>query len=136
MNTGSRFDSVVFDLFRTLISPEAFNPTAYKRIERMAQSLDLDPVDFERWWGRTKSERNCSRYPSIAERIKDYCEKAGRPKEIGSIEKALDFAQQYHDQAVLNPQPEVLQTLNSLHDKGMKLAILSNTDEREIRYLP
>jgi putative hydrolase of the HAD superfamily len=128
------FKTIVFDLFRTLVSPEAFNPDAYKRVDRMAERLNLDFEDFQEWWLSSRVERNCSRIPKMEQRIREYCDSIGKPRSNSLIEDALNYAQQFHDQALLHPQSDVPATMTDLHNKGIKLGLLSNADEREILY--
>jgi putative hydrolase of the HAD superfamily len=124
---------VVFDLFRTLVSPEANFPRAYLRTKRMAEGLGLDLKPFDRWWRETQNERIRARVPTVAERIRDYCSSHGSVRSEEAIDLALFHADQYHDEAILNPPAGVLRTLNELRRRHIRVGILSNTDEHEIR---
>ena len=42
----------------------------------------------------------------------------------------------YQDMAILNPRPDIVSALRNLAHRGMKLGLLSNCDEREIRRWP
>lgn len=127
---------VVFDLFHTLVSPEAIYPTAYLRSDRVADALGLDAAEFLRWWAVTKGERNRHRTPTVAERVRSHCQDVGRRVSAREVERALYEGDRYHDEALLNPAPEVMRTLKRLREGGYRVGVLSNTDEHESRKWP
>ena len=132
----SGLDAVVFDLFHTLVTPEAVNPKAYFRVNRMAEALGLETEEFLRWWVATKGERNRHRSPTVAERIVLHCEELGKRVSIRKVEGALYEGDRFHDEAIRDPPAEVLQTLKLLRERGFRIGILSNTDEHESRMWP
>ncbi len=125
--------AIVFDLFRTLIDPEAVDPGAYHRVDRLTASLAIDVLPFQEWWGRTRDQRIRQRTPTLLESIAGYCERQGTPRSPQQIERALSAADAFHDQALLHPHEHVLRVLRNLRGRGFKIGILSNTDEHEAR---
>ncbi|MDE1822398.1 MAG: HAD family hydrolase [Euryarchaeota archaeon] len=136
MNTTLATQAVVFDLFHTLVTPEAVHANAYLRTSRMAAALRLDAADFERWWVDSKDERNRARSPTVADRIAQYCTRIGRPRTVGDVEAALFAADRYHDVAIQFPPSEVLGALAQLRKRKLQVGILSNADEHEVRAWP
>jgi putative hydrolase of the HAD superfamily len=129
--------AIVFDLFRTLVDPESVHPLAYKRTDRMAKVLGIDPLKLHQWWvnPQVRKERNLYRVPTLKDRLLEYCERTlNQPKEPTLVDRALYEADRYHDEAILHPHPEVLERLNSLRKKKIKIGVLSNCDEHEVQY--
>lgn len=128
--------AVVFDLFRTLICPELVNPAAFLRTNRIAEGLGLEHAPFAEWYQNTKVERNRARRPTFAERIRQYCLETSQPKPLAAIEAVLHDADRFHDEALREPIPEVTETIAELHHRGIRVGVLSNTDEHEIQQWP
>ena len=49
--------SVVFDLFHTLVDPEAFRPKDHRRAEIVADMIGADPQVFASYWTNTLPTR-------------------------------------------------------------------------------
>ncbi len=129
--------AIIFDLFRTLVDPEGVYPTAYKRTDRMAQVLGIDPQKLAQWWIDTKRERNLTRVPTLKERLEKYLGSIDFPVfDPKLVEVALYEADRYHLQAVLHPHVQVIQVLEELRRKEVKIGVLSNCDEHEIQTWP
>ncbi|HTT45564.1 MAG TPA: HAD family hydrolase [Thermoplasmata archaeon] len=128
--------AVVFDLFRTLVCPELVHPLAYRRVERIADALGLEVAPMQRWFAETKVARNRHREPRLAERLRDYCNGVGAFPSARAIEDALEAGDRFHLEAVRSPTPEVLKTVQVLRERGIRVGVLSNTDEHEIRSWP
>jgi putative hydrolase of the HAD superfamily len=133
---GAAKTAVVFDLFRTLVCPELVHPLAYQRVDRIADALSLEVAPLKRWFAETKVERNRQREPGLAERLRVYCTLVGAFPSEEAIRNALDAADRFHLEAVRSPTPEVLHTLRTLRERGVRVGVLSNTDEHEIRSWP
>ena len=132
----ARIQAVVFDLFRTLVDPEGVNPEAYRRIDRLASHLGIGVAPLQEWWRSSREQRLRRRAPRLAELLGDFCEKQRAPRSEATIEAALSVADAFHDQALLHPHDHVVRTLKDLRALGVRIGILSNTDEHEIRLWP
>jgi putative hydrolase of the HAD superfamily len=129
--------TVVFDLFRTLVDPEAFHPTAYKRTDRMAAVLGVDPNGLAQWWIDTKRERNISRIPTLEDRLQEYFQSTlDQTKSRSLIDQAVYEGDRYHYEALLNPHDVVIRVLTELRERKIKIGVLSNCDEDEMRCFP
>lgn len=129
-STSPRY--VVFDLFHTLVDPEDFRPRDFRRAERVAGMLQLDLDAFSSYWNNTLVLRNTRSGPIIS-LIEKYLSKTGKtcsPELLSQIDYELG---RYQDLAILNPRPEIISGLKSLTNHGLKLGILTNCDEREVR---
>lgn len=131
MSGGRVVDTVVFDLFHTLINPEHFLRDSHLRAARIAAELQLDRNRFETFWASSRIARNSARTPTVSERIRDYCDQSETPRGPLEIEAALSTAGIPDDAAFANPSPSVIQTLRELRQRGCRLGVLSNCDERE-----
>ena len=125
--------AVVFDLFRTLVSPELVDPSAFQRVRRLAEALSVDEAPLARWYAETRVDRNRHATPTFAQRLSDYCAQQGTPRPRAKVEAALDVADRFHSEAIRFPPEEVTRTLSRLRERGFKVGVLSNTDEHEIR---
>jgi putative hydrolase of the HAD superfamily len=130
---ADRVHAVVFDLFRTLVDPEGVNPDAFRRTERLSTNLGIPGPQFLEWWRASRDQRIKHRVPSLASLISDYCRSIGSYRSPDQIEVALSEADMFHDDALLHPRAEVVRILESLRRQGVRIGILSNTDEHEIR---
>jgi putative hydrolase of the HAD superfamily len=125
--------SVVFDLFHTLVDPEAYRPEGFVRAYKIAEVLGLDDADqFAQWWREMEAQRHVNGSKKVAQYADEYLlEHTGRrstPEELAQVNHIWG---QMHDIALLEPRREVLSALRALHDMGLKLGLLSNIDERE-----
>jgi putative hydrolase of the HAD superfamily len=128
-----RVQSVVFDLFHTLVDPEAYRPEGFVRAYKIAEVLRLDDADqFAQWWREMEAQRHVNGSKKVAQYADEYLlEHTGRrstPEELAQVNQIWG---QMHDIALLEPRREVLSALGALHDMGLKLGLLSNIDERE-----
>lgn len=128
-----RIDTVVFDLFHTLVNPEEFLADSHRRAERIAEALELDPVEFAGYWRESCPARNSARHPSVTERVLEHCARIGSPRDPGSVESALDHAGIPDDRALARPAASVMETLRVLRERGYRLGVLSNCDAYEAR---
>jgi putative hydrolase of the HAD superfamily len=129
--------AVVFDLFRTLVDPEGFSPLAFMRTDRMAKALEIEPSRLLQWWMDTRRERNLHRIPTLKERLRQYCEGTlGVFKDDALIDQALHDADRYHDESLLHPHTEVTEILQELRERRVRIGMLSNCDEHEVRLWP
>lgn len=128
--------SVVFDLFHTIVDPEDFRPKSYRRADLVAQELNVDLRSFSSYWSDSLARRNTARSQTIVKLIKDYLSLHGKKFDEEIIAKVDLEMGRYQDMAILNPRPETVSGLETLAQRGMKLGLLSNCDEREIRRWP
>jgi FMN phosphatase YigB (HAD superfamily) len=126
--------SVVFDLFHTLVDFEPFRPEGFNRAYNIAELLRLeDKGKFAEWWWGTEPERHVSKSKKAAQFADDYLwENAGRHCSEEELARINLICGQLQDMAILNPLPEVVASLGNLRDNGVKLGLLSNADESEV----
>lgn len=130
--------SIVFDLFHTLVNPEEHRPKDFKRPYRIAQLLKIEDGDsFATWWKQTEQSRHVSKSKKVAEYADDYVRTyLGRACTREELAQVDFICGRHYDQALLNPPPDVLRELIELRKRrrgALKLGLLSNADESEIK---
>lgn len=121
---------VVFDLFQTLVSPEDWWPSGYVRERVAAEALGVDPVAFGSFWDGPARRRYLE--TGVGRLMAEAALMQGVEVSADQVEEALNVYGRYHDQALANPRPEVMDGLEVLQSTGSPLALLSNADEREV----
>jgi HAD superfamily hydrolase (TIGR01549 family) len=129
-----RVQSIVFDLFHTLVDPEDFRPRGFNRAYRIADLLGFENKDrFAEWWKGTERERHVSKSKKVVEFVDDYANaNLGRRCTIEEKAQINLICGQFQDTAILNPRPGTLAALSALRARGTKLGLLSNADESEV----
>ena len=125
--------SVVFDLFHTLVDPDVYRPEGFTRAYKIAEARGLaDADEFARYWDEVEAKRHVDGSKKVAEYADDYLlEHGGRrctPEELDQVNLLWG---RMHDLALLKPRDEVVSALRYLRTRGLKLGLLSNIDERE-----
>jgi putative hydrolase of the HAD superfamily len=129
--------SVVFDLFHTLVDPEGFRPTGFHRAEKIADIFHLDRQRFREYWEATKHERCTNRSKKTLDYVLEYVSKAnGIAPGKGDVIMAELILGRYQDLAIEKPRQQVKDAVLALRDSGIKLGLLTNADEREARKWP
>ncbi|MBN2114849.1 MAG: HAD family hydrolase [Acidimicrobiia bacterium] len=132
MSGLSPIRAVVFDLFHTLVDPEDFRPRDFDRGERIAAVLGVDPVAFRgHWEGQLAELVACPDRP--ADRAVAYAVSRGMPVTPAQYEEVDDILGRYQDLALEHPRPEILAALGELRSRGLRLGLLSNAHERDVR---
>jgi putative hydrolase of the HAD superfamily len=127
------FQAVIFDLFRTLVDPDRFKPPQYHRTQRVARILSADSGDFAKYWAGTVKQRHTRRNETVHKLLRAYARTHGLEVPRKTLSIAVKEWGRYHDLAILRPSKNVKHFLISLRNNGVKLGLLSNADEREIR---
>jgi putative hydrolase of the HAD superfamily len=126
-------ETVVFDLFHTVVDPDDFRPKDFHKLEKIAElfKIDLDP--FQKYWEETRVER----YTSKARKSIDYVEKyvaktKGEPVSKADLVTADVILGRYEDMAIRNPETAVRRSLSALKYYGKKVGLVANVEERDI----
>jgi putative hydrolase of the HAD superfamily len=128
-----QIQSVVFDLFHTLVDPEVYRPEGFIRARKIAEVLRLADADrFAQWWSEMEVERHVNGSKKIGQYADEYLLRhAGRRCAQEELAQITHIWGQMQDLALLNPRDEVLSALRQVRDRGVKIGLLSNIDERE-----
>jgi HAD superfamily hydrolase (TIGR01549 family) len=124
---------VVSDLFNTLVNPDIYRPEGFTRARKIAELLELGETDdFVQWWREMEVQRHVNGSKKVVQYADEYLiGHSGRhctPDQLDQVSRTWGLM---HDQALLKPQTEVLSALGLLRERGVKLGLLSNIDERE-----
>ena len=130
----NRPEAIVFDLWYTLICPEQHRPAGVRSTTAIPALLQLDPIRFARFWEAQLPTMYCSPRP-LREYIAEYVSTLGRSLNEAET-AAFEGVWAAHDTALRLPHPQVLGTLSQLIDSEVRLGLLSNAHEREIRHWP
>ena len=125
--------SVVTDLFHTLVDPDLHRPAGFVRAYKIAEVLGLSDADeFARWWGEMEAERHVNGAKKVTQYASDYVfERTGRECTSEQLAEVSRIWGHMHDRALLETEDEVVTALTRLRQRGVKLGLLSNIDERE-----
>jgi putative hydrolase of the HAD superfamily len=126
------FDTIVFDLFHTLVDPQEHAPAGFRRLDLVAGILDMPFTEIDLWWQQNVAEF-VSTPVSPIEAIIELARSRRivlSPTAVAEIDRAMGAAQ---DAAIAAPLKGVVETLQSLADAGVALAILSNAHVRDVR---
>jgi putative hydrolase of the HAD superfamily len=122
--------TVIFDLFHTLVSPEAHWPAGFSRERAAAEALGVDADLLTRFWEGFGQDRYAGR--SVVELLEAVAESQGKTLTAEDLRSALEVYGRYHDRALTSPRPDVIGGLRTLRERGCRLAVLSNADDREV----
>jgi putative hydrolase of the HAD superfamily len=132
-----KVQSIVFDLFHTLVDPEVYRPKDFIRSIKLAELFKIDQDAFSKYWSETQAERCVTRSIRTVDYVKKYVEKTtGKPCSKDDLMIAEFILGRYQDLAIRNPDTVVRQTLGKLKYGGLKLGLLSNVEEREVAAWP
>ena len=130
------FSAVVFDLFHTIVDPEDFSPKDYRRPDIVAGLLGVDAREFSSYWSETLAVRNTSRSMTPIVLVEKFLERNG-VKYDQDVMVGVDYELgRFQDTALLKPRPEIVSALRTIADRGIKMGLLTNCDEREVRQWP
>lgn len=122
----------MFDLFHTLVNPEDYRPQGFDRVEQVAAVLGVDARPFRAHW-----EGELARLAVSPERAADGAAAYARAQglSVGAAQWAAvdDILGRYQDLALEHPRAEVVEALRVLRSLGLRLGLLSNAHERDVR---
>jgi putative hydrolase of the HAD superfamily len=134
---GTRVDAeaVVFDLFHTLVDPQAHAAPGFRRLEAVASILELPILDVELWWEQAV-DRLVSTPDSPIDALVDLARSRRivlSPAAVAALDRAMGAAA---DAALGDPIDGVIGALVGLRDAGVRIGILSNALVRDVRSFP
>ena len=119
-----RFRAVIFDLFGTLV--RGFTRQEYDRVNaQMAAAVRVPYAEFWRLMGETYQDSCLGRYSSFKDIVSDVCGRAGVQANMTDIGQAARFHYEFTADAIV-PEPEVLEALNRLKQREMRLGLISD----------
>lgn len=129
--------SIVFDLFHTLVDPEDYRPRDFKRSEKIADLFKLDKEEFRKYWDSMLNARCTSGSRKVLSYVEEYVTKVtGKSPSKQDLIFAELVLGRYQDLAIEKPRPMLIGALSALKSQGIKLGLLSDSDEREVRAWP
>ena len=124
-----RVEAVVVDLFHTLVDPEAFGLRGFHRVEEVARITGRPIPEMLAWWEQI--------LPTIivapVRPVDFLAEHLGDRSDPGMLAAADDAMGRYQDEALLSPIAGAVEALHGLRDAGLRIGLLSNAHERDVR---
>ena len=119
-----RYQAVIFDLFGTLVN--SFTRREYDQVNaQMAAAVRAPYTEFWRLMGETYQDSCLGRYSSYEDLVSDVCCRAGVPANLIQITQAAIFHYEFIAKAIV-PEPEVLEALDRLKKRGLRLGLISD----------
>lgn len=122
-------EAVVVDLFHTLVDPEAIGLRGFHRVEEVARITNRPVPEMLAWWEQI--------LPTIivtpVRPVDLLAEHLGDRGDPGMLTAADDAMGRYQDEALLSPIAGAVEALHGLRDAGLRIGLLSNAHERDIR---
>jgi putative hydrolase of the HAD superfamily len=125
-------NGVVFDLFHTLVDPERWRPTEFDRLAEAAAALGVEAAEVREHWEQIV-ETVVTTPARPAELLAEHARSLGADVTADRVAAVDDALGRYQDLALLGPIPGVVATLGLLRDRGLRLGLLSNAHERDVR---
>ncbi len=126
-------EAVVLDLFHTLVDPEEFRPPSFHRADHIADRLGVPRAPFADYWASTLPDRLVRTDPPVVEWIRRFGQAHRVPTPSALLEEIAEEIGRGTARALAAPRPEVLRALDELRERGVRVGLLSNCDELEVR---
>ncbi len=127
--------AVVFDLFHTLINPEAHTPPGYSYRRNLIELLGANPQDFMRFWDAGYRERETTPI-DLVDMVERYQVGVGGPALTDHQRRQADhWFGIGKDESLRNPDPTVVDLVRRVGERR-PVGVLSNCHGRETRAWP
>ncbi|RCW50366.1 HAD family hydrolase [Paenibacillus prosopidis] len=126
--------AVIFDLFETLITEYSNGSRTSKRSYNYMELLGLSNEDFKQEWGSRQSRRmsgELADYPSV---IKDIMLSRNLPFNKEAVMHLYKERKKEKTIPFENIRLDILELLSTLHEKNIKIGLISNCTEEEVQY--
>lgn len=121
--------AVVFDLFHTLVDPEAHRSGPFDRLAESARLLGVDADALRDHWEDVVVEAATTPVRT-AEVLARVCRERPSEAVLAAVDDAMG---RYQDRAIREPLPEAVAALETLAAAGVRVGLLSNALERDVR---
>jgi len=125
--------AVFFDLFETLITEFTDGKRTINRSTEDSTLLGMNHDDFKQEWRNRQEARMTGRYISYIEAVKDILEKRNLSYNEQLVERLYAARIEEKKAPFLTIQPAVIAMLEALQMNGIKIGLISNCTEEEIR---
>jgi putative hydrolase of the HAD superfamily len=128
-----KIKAVIFDLFETLVSEFTNGDRISNRSYNYLDFLGISNEDFKQAWSSRQQQRMEGYFPDYPSVVKDIIENAGLRYHRETVHYLFDKRIEEKKLPFLNIRPDIIKLLNDLRDDGMKLGLVSNCTEEEVR---
>lgn len=125
--------AIVCDLFHTLVDPTRHAPVGIDRVVLVARELHIDEEALRTRWNELEEDRTRGLTPPNAELFADA---SGRDPDDPVVLEAVRRYGGPLDEALLRPDPSTRLALDAMRRAGFRIAVLSNTERRDVAAWP
>src|SRR6266850_262376 len=118
-----KFESVIFDLFGTLV--DDFVSSVGQMHQEMAAALAVPYEQFIRLWGQTAKMRIIGAFDTVEANIEYVCDTMKVHPRADQISNAVEIRMKYI-RLTLRPRPDADTTLHQLKEQSYQIGLLSN----------
>jgi HAD superfamily hydrolase (TIGR01509 family) len=124
--------AILFDLFETLVTESDPPPV---RAASLGGRLGLDSTEFRRAW-KPQRMRVVRGQASFAEALFEVGRALGRTLDAATVDGLCAERRREKATRFARPDPEALAALQRLHDRGIRLAVVSNAFAEDVGAWP
>jgi putative hydrolase of the HAD superfamily len=125
--------AVFFDLFETLITEFSDGKRITARDINYLELFGISSEDFKKEWGSRQEDRMRGRYSNYAMVMKDILDKRKLNFNAEAVESLYQARIREKEAPFQNIRPDVIALLANLRKRGLKLGLISNCTEEEVR---
>ncbi|RXZ77468.1 HAD family hydrolase [Paenibacillaceae bacterium] len=125
--------AVFFDLFETLVTEFSEGSRISKRNYDYMKIFGLSNEEYKKEWRNRSNGRMTGLFPDYPSVLKDMLIKCGRKYDEEAIEYLYQERIKEKEIPFDNTRSDIVDLLSKLKNKGMKLGLISNCTEEEIR---
>lgn len=125
--------AVFFDLFETLVTEYTDGKRTINRSTNDPALFGMNHSDFKQEWGNRQEARMTGRYSTFVAVMKDILEKQNLPFDEPLINNLYNKRIEEKSAPFLSIQPNVMKMLEALRSKNIKIGLISNCTEEEVR---
>ena len=128
-----KVSAVLFDLFETLVTEFSDGKRISNRFYNYLELLGIPNSEFKQEWGNRISERMTGAFADYPSVVRDILSKRGLNINEESIEYLYQQRLREKEIPFRQIRPEIIDLLSFLKSKKIKLGLVSNCSEEEVR---
>jgi putative hydrolase of the HAD superfamily len=131
---GLKTRAVFFDLFETLITEFADGKRISDRSYDYMGLLGLGAQDFKQEWSSRQKKRMTGEFANYFEVVRDIMASRGMPYTAAAVEYLYRERVKEKQGPFLRIRPDIIEMLQWLRDRRIKIGLISNCTEEEVAY--
>jgi putative hydrolase of the HAD superfamily len=131
---GVKTKAIFFDLFETLITEFADGKRVSARSYDYMGLLGIGAQDFKHEWSSRQKKRMTGEFANYFEVVKDIMASRGLPYTAAAVENLYRERVKEKQGPFLQIRPDIIELLQWLRDRRIKIGLISNCTEEEVAY--